>query len=353
MENLPGWIAELLSKTLLAVIQSFSHNWIPLSLAIITAAILKVHVNTEKLQQTLRRKTQVSILVSVIFGAFTPFCACGTMAVVIGMFTTTLPWGPIMAFLTSSPIMSPEGFIMIMGIIGLKFAIALTIASIIIGLGSGYLTNLIETRSDFLKNQTRFTDTPPAQTCACSAAPPVAETCGCGSAPTLESKGCCNSTPAQVKPGKTKPRTPGWWQKLKCPEIWKGVIDLGFKQIVPNFALFIAIGFLINYFVPTSIIMGLFSSKNRFAVPLAALIGLPLYVTTESSIPLIQSLMTRGASNGAMLGFMITGSATSAWVVAGISMFMRKKVIGLYLLYILAGGILCGYLYDFVLLIWK
>jgi len=106
---------------------------------------------------------------------------------------------------------------------------------------------------------------------------------------------------------------------------------------------------LINYFVPSSFILALFSSETVFAVPLAALIGLPLYISGESAIPLVQSLMAGGASGGAMLAFMITGSATSAWVIAGISAFLKKKVIGLYVSYILAGGIVLGYLYDLLL----
>lgn len=106
---------------------------------------------------------------------------------------------------------------------------------------------------------------------------------------------------------------------------------------------------MINYFVPSSFILALFSCETVFAVPLAALIGLPLYIGGESAIPLVQSLMAGGVSGGAMLAFMITGSATSAWVIAGISAFLKKKVIGLYVSYILAGGIVLGYLYDLLL----
>lgn len=110
-----------------------------------------------------------------------------------------------------------------------------------------------------------------------------------------------------------------------------------------------AIGFLVNYFVPTAWIMALFSAKNVFAVPLAALIGLPLYVNGELALPLIKSLIDNGAGGGAMLAFLVTGPGTSAWVIAGISVFMKKRIIGLYVFYLLAGGILLGYLYDLLL----
>jgi uncharacterized membrane protein YraQ (UPF0718 family) len=95
--------------------------------------------------------------------------------------------------------------------------------------------------------------------------------------------------------------------------------------------------------------MALFCHGNGFAVPLAALIGLPIYISGEASIPLIQSLMIGGTSKGAMLAFMITGPGTSAWVVAGIATIMKRRAILLYLLFILAGGILLGYMYDIFL----
>lgn len=358
MEELLAYITSLLVKAGTAVLTSLGHNWIPLGLAVITAAVLKAQVDTGKIKQAMLGKTKASIWASVAIGAFTPFCACGTMAVVIGMLTTTLPWGPVMAFLTSSPLMSPDGFILLAGVVGLKFAIALTIASVVIGLGSGYLTHLIEIRTGFLKDQTRFAEkAPQAPACGCAAAVSEQAVLACGvcgaSADGMEQTACASACGQATSEHINADAAAGVWAKIRWQEIAEGLLNLGLKQILPNFALFVAIGFLVNYFVPTKLIMALFSAKNIFAVPLAAFIGLPLYVTTESSIPLINSLMAAGASGGAMLAFMITGAATSAWVIAGIATFMKKRVIGLYVLFILIGGILSGYLYDLFLVIAK
>jgi hypothetical protein len=54
-----------------------------------------------------------------------------------------------------------------------------------------------------------------------------------------------------------------------------------------------------------------------------------------------------------MLAFIITGSATSTWVIAGLSTFLRKRAILLYVGFVLAGGLVCRYLYDLALLIFK
>src|SRR5512147_862589 len=146
----------VLMDTLQAVVTSLAHNWLPLALAIAIAAVMKVHADPRRLERALSRRRHAAILGSVAVGAFTPLCACGTMAVMLGMLTATVPWAPIMAFLTSSPLMSPDGFVLLSGLIGLEFAIAVALASLVIGIGSGYVTHLVETRTGWLRGQTRF-----------------------------------------------------------------------------------------------------------------------------------------------------------------------------------------------------
>jgi uncharacterized membrane protein YraQ (UPF0718 family) len=359
MERLITTFSEIIIKMVTAVIESLMHNWIPLSLAIIIAAVIKVYANTEKLKKILLRKSNISIPASVTVGAFTPFCACGTMAIVIGMLTTTLPWGAIMAFLTSSPLMSPQGFIMLAGIISYRFAIALTIASIVIGLGSGYITHLIEKRTNFLKNQARFKEKSKIKTCACidtvthfGQVLPGTQVCCAGQPGANIRQPMYDLTAEKATADDISTNLFfRFFKNIKWREIARALISIGLRQILLYFMIFVAVGFLINYFVPTSFIMSLFSSDNIFAVPLAGFIGLPIYISGESSIPLIKTLITGGASEGAMLAFMITGQGTSAWVIAGIATFMKKRVLALYILFILIGGILLGYFYDLILAI--
>lgn len=355
MQEIINYLSGILADTIASVLTSLYHNWIPLGLAILMASLMKVYVNAEKLKESLLKKPKVSTLACVIFGAFTPLCACGTMAVVIGLLSTALPWGPVMAFLTSSPLMSPDTFIMIAGVLNFKFAVALTIASVAIGLISGGLTHLIEKKTNFLKDQLRFTKSQPPKSCDCSAA--TSETaCGCSStipetkqqisAPTC---GCSSSAPVS-KPVSSKDNSSmNFMKKYKIKEAGRALIDVGLKQILLYFTIFAGVGYLIQSFVPTSVIVSLFSGESFFSVPLAALIGLPLYVSGEGAIPLIKALMDGGAGEGAMMAFMITGPATSAWVIAGISAFMKKRVIGLYIGLVFVSGVVIGYLYQMLI----
>jgi len=383
MEELLNSVSVLLADTIVAAFTSLIHNWIPLSLAILTAVLMKVYVNGDKLKKKFLERPKVSILTSVAFGAFTPLCACGTMAVVIGLLSTALPWGPVMAFLTSSPLMSPDTFIMIAGVLNFKFAVALTIASLIIGLVSGGITHIIEKNTNFLKNQIRFSDKSKVQTCGCSTSQPslepsLSETawrCGesisvikqdtainaCNSDSkliienmTISSSTCgCSSLTSTPKPISSESINKNILlnihKKIKYKEIGEAFISVGLKQILLYFTIFVAIGYLIQSFVPTSLIISLFSGDSIFSVPLAALIGLPLYVSGEGAIPLIKALLDGGAGEGAMMAFMITGPGTSAWVIAGITAFMKKRATILYIGFILLSGILIGYIYQFLL----
>ncbi len=119
-------VLQLLTDTFAYVLETLVHNLPSLALGVATAAVITVFVDPEKVKAWLMKRSAVSIPASVAAGAFTPFCACGTMAVVLSMLATALPWGPIMAFLTSSPLMSPDEFVLISGILGPSFAIALT-----------------------------------------------------------------------------------------------------------------------------------------------------------------------------------------------------------------------------------
>ena len=353
------FVWNVLKDTVLYVLGTLVHNLPALLIGVFVAAAIKVYLDPEKMKSWLMRRSSVSIPATVVFGAFTPFCACGTMAVVLSMMATALPWGPIMAFLTSSPLMSPEGFVFISGIISPTFAIALTIASVIIGLGSGYISHWIEKKTNFLNGQLRFVDKAASENGGCfsSVKEETPMTCcaleqnpgGCEDAEGAKATtACCGSGAIAIDPAIKVTPNGSFLRKYKIDQLFQSVFELGIQRILPLFALFAGIGFLVNRFIPSSWISAVFGANSILGVPLAALVGLPLYVNGDSSIPLIQSLMSSGVSGGAMLAFMITGPGTSAGVIAGISTILKKKAVSLYVAYLLVGAILLGYAYDLI-----
>lgn len=356
-------VLSILWDAVVYVLETLRHNSVVLLIGILTAGALRVYIDAEQMKRWLMNRPFLSVPATVAFGAFTPFCACGTMAVVLSMLATALPWAAIMAFLTSSPLMSPDGFILISGMIGVPFAVALTVASIVIGLGSGYLANLLQQKTTFFDDQLRFSGTPAQKKqsgCGCSssvaqqrnaevvlsAAPPLpkGQACCAASAPPVA---CCAATMQESEATSVS----SWIRRWKLDQLGQAVFDLGIKKILPMFAGFAAIGYLINRFVPSEWIAAVFGVQNAFAVPLAAVIGLPLYVSGNAAIPLLQSLLAGGVSPGAMLAFLITGPGTSAGVLAGIATILKRRAILYYVACLLVGAVALGYLYDFLLLL--
>lgn len=341
--NIEGGIImlELMRDTLFYVLTTLQHNALWLLIGIIIASVIRVYMDPEKLRKVLMKSSKISIPSTVAFGAFTPFCACGTMAIVVSMLTTVLPWGAIMAFLTSSPLMSPEFFIMLSGIVSPNFAVALLFSSIFIGLASGFLTHWIESHTTWLHNQARF-----SSSAVPSDANPITHVLCCmpsDQSQSIDTRSCCTPSGTMTISSTYPKKDP-----YKIKSFLHTLIDTGLKQILLYFSVFAAVGYWINQFVPKDLIVSLFGGDNILAVPLAALLGIPLYVSGSSSIPILDSLMAGGASSGVLLAFMITGPGTSLGALTGIFTIMKKKALLLYVAYLFFGAVIAGYLYNLV-----
>lgn len=348
-------VLSILWDAILYVLETLRHNLPVLLLGILTAGALSVYLDAEKMKRWLMNRPFLSVPATVAFGAFTPFCACGTMAVVLSMLATALPWAAIMAFLTSSPLMSPNEFLLISGMLGLRFAVALTVASVLIGLGSGYLANLLQKRTAFFEDQLQFSGAPkrvePAS-CGCSAPEGKAPQAGITrSASQVSLPAQCSCCAAAMQQQATALPLSRWIRRWKIDQLGQAVFDLGIKKILPLFTLFAAIGYLINRFIPSDWIAAVFGVQSAFAVPLAAAVGLPLYVSGSAAVPLLQSLSAGGVSPGAMLAFLITGPGTSAGVLAGIATILKRRAMLYYVASLLIGAIVLGYLFDALLLL--
>ncbi len=349
------------------------------------AAFIQVYVDPEKMRAWLTRRSAISVPATVAFGAFTPFCACGTMAVIVGMLATTMPWAPIMAFLTSSPLMSPTNFVLLYGVVSPQFAVAAAIASVLVGIAAGYITLLIERRSSFLTDQLRFTAGTIQKDSSCGCSEGVAEAgsstaadqsgaptdscCGvlpgtgtasipldnsaCGCAKETTSHSCCEASSGDDftmnYASDLGQSTSSHARMLKLRTMIQAIFQISVVRILPIFTIFTAVGFMVNTLIPASIFTSLLGRQSLIGVPLATLVGLPLYVSGESAVPLIRSLLEAGVSPGAMLAFMIAGPGTSAAAIAGIGAIMKKRAIALYISYILAAALLFGYGYDALL----
>jgi len=118
------------------------------------------------------------------------------------------------------------------------------------------------------------------------------------------------------------------------------------KRLLPLFFGFTFIGYLLNGLIPAAWITSLFGTGHAYSIPLAATLGLPFYINTEASLPLVSAMLDSGMSQGAALAFLITGAGTSIGALGGALTIARWRVIGIVIGTLWVGSILVGFAYN-------
>lgn len=341
-------IINLLQYSFGKVIETFSHNWYLLLLSIIISAALKFYVDQDAIAGFLRRNTRNSVLISTGVAVGTPFCSCGTTAIVLGMMASTVPWAPIVAFLVSSPLTSPQELFYSAGLFGWPFATAFFVSSILLGLMGGGIASFAESRG-WLANQARMAQPKtsslslgimggPAPIGLPVVAQPVVESTQCG----------CTSNRMEVNPvSQTTVQT------AKPALTFRALIEEMYsiaKRLLPLFFGFTFVGYLLNGLIPTAWITSLFGTGHAYSIPLAATLGLPFYINTEASLPLVRAMLESGMSQGAALAFLITGAGTSLGALGGALTIARWRVIAIVIGTLWLGSILLGFAYNLIVL---
>jgi len=302
---------ELLIRTAGQVGRSLLDNWPFLVVSAVTAAALELYVGRDSVGRFLHRHRQGSVLAATGAAVATPLCSCGTTAVILGMMAGSLPWAPIVAFMVASPLTSPGELFYSAGLFGWPFAGAFFASSILLGLLGGLAAHVLDGRG-WLAGQARFRS-------------------GAAREPALAR---ADSAAAGARPG----------ARALADRTWRTG-----RRLLVFFLAFAFVGTLLNGLIPAGWVTALFGSGRAHGVPLAATLGLPLYVNTEASLPLVKGLLDGGMSPGAALAFLITGAGTSVGAVAGTLTIARWRVVALVAATLWVGAMACGYGYDALL----
>jgi uncharacterized membrane protein YraQ (UPF0718 family) len=302
------FMLNLLQETFFKVVETFVHNWPFLLASVLISVVIKLYLNQEQVSRFLQKYRRGSVFMATAAAVGTPLCSCGTTAVVLGMMASVMPWAPIVAFMVASPLTSPQELVYSAGLFGWPFAIAFFVASILLGLLGGLVAALAESRG-WLNNQARLAAQP---------LPVFAP------APKVE-----------------KPQ-------ITFQQFAREFFNTG-KQLVVMFFGFASLGYLLNGLIPSEWIVSLFGSGQAYSVPLAATFGLPFYINTESSLPLVRAFVESGMSQGAALAFLITGAGTSIGAFSGMLTIARWRVVALVIGTLWVGAILVGVMYNGIL----
>ena len=260
-------------------------------------SLIRQKVPDHKIQQMMGARKGRGYLLAALLGAVTPFCSCSTIPMLRGLLSAKAGFGPTLTFLFVSPLLNP----IIVGLMWVTFGWKVTLLYAIIAAGVSVLASII------------------------------LDSLGSPAAKAIEKPvvNCC-STKAVVSINPIKLATKDALQQ--------------FKDVLPYLLLGVLIGSFIYGFIPSEWIAAHAGADNPFAIPLSAVVGIPLYIRAEAVIPLASVLMTKGMGLGALMALIIDSAGASLTEVILLKSMFRIPMIVAFLTIILGMAILMGYL---------
>lgn len=263
---------------------------------------LQQKVTEDRIKRVLDRPNKWSgYLYGTGLGALTPFCSCSTIPILAGLLSSKAPFGPSMSFLIASPLLNPVILILLWTLLGWKltliYAVVVGIFSILIGLVWEALG---------LKHSVKDVTV---------------------------RKGSSSNEQQNVSK----------W-KLALQDAWSF-----FYPLLPYLAIGVFIGAFIYDFVPQELIDKYAGGDNPWAIPIASVIGIPMYIRAEAILPIAGALVSKGMGLGTVIALLIGGAGASIPEVILLSKLFKRKLVVAFVISILVVAISTGLIVQIVL----
>ena len=281
----------------------------------------------------------VQYLLGAGLGAITPFCSCSTVPITAGLLKGGVPFGPTMAFLFSSPVLNPVIIALLLSLLGFKvtmvyvvvtFLGSMTAAALMAKLGmESQVKPLMDVQSDCCADTKTTPDTGLVTIRPAMTAQPQAQGSCC--AANFEADGSARAS-----------------FKEKMKKASASAVDT-FKGVFWYLLLGAAIGAVIYGFFPQDLVIRLAGPGNPWSIPIATLIGVPMYIRSETVIPISAALVGKGMGVGTVIALIIGGAGASLPEMIILGSMFRKKLIVAFVLNVFLVAIVAGYLVDLLI----
>ena len=272
--------------------------------------IILMYVPEEKIRRRLSGAGVFGNIVAAGFGALTPFCACSTIPMTVGFLNAGVPFGSTMSFLIASPLLNPIILGMLGAMVGIKAMVAYFVIAFLCSILFGFLLEKIGAQK-YVKN----VRLKPASCCA-------------GSHEVVDK----HSLPF---PSKLKVAFAGAWDSL--------------RPIMGYLLVGVALGAGIYGYMPQDFVMKIAGPDNPFAIPVAAVLGIPLYIRAETAMPIGLALMGKGMSIGAVISLIIGGAGMAIPEMTMLASIFKKQLVAMIVLVIFQTAVVSGYLFNILL----
>jgi len=249
-----------------------------------------------------RQHRIIATLWATVLGMASPLCTYGTVPIVLQLARSGTPISPLITFLAASSLMNPQLFIVTWRGIGIEMALARATAVLAFGVLLGLVLWRLPTR--WILNRRAFEGD--------------------------ETKAADGHVHAK-------------------PFEWRSFLRAGwgsFQFVAFYMILGILMGSVIEVFVPGEWILRLFNPGEWFALPLAAILSVPLYACGGGTIPLIRSLLLGGMGKGSALAFFLVGPATRPTPLMALATVLRGPFVIVYVSSLILFSLLVGLIYQ-------
>lgn len=315
--------------------------------------VINEFLPAEKVKNILSDRKGKGYAIGAGLGALTPFCSCSSIPITVGLLKAGAGFGPTMSFLFASPLVNPVIVALFITAFGPKIAVVYCALALCMAVFSGYLLN----RFGFEKHIKRDVFHLPSEASCCNSASAQAggnpgsvdfsklETPFPMSTPVFPtaSESACCATAAEtvsIRPAPATGAKSGRWQR-----IFKEAVSQ-FRTFLPYILLGIGIGATFHGFVPKDILVQYAGPDKPLAIPVAAVIGIPLYVRASTMIPVSISLIGKGMSLGAVVALVIGGAGASLPEMVMLKGLFRAPILLGFLISVFGIAISAGFILN-------
>ena len=277
-----------------------------LAVVIFAVAIIRSFFPPEKTRKMLSHtRLYGGNILAALLGIVTPFCSCSAVPLFIGFVESGVPLGVTFSFLVASPMINEVAIILLGGMFGWRIALLYIVSGLFIAITSGIIIGKLGLESwvEEYVYQIRVGD-------------------------------------AGDLPEET------WPQRLAYARGYVGEIV---GKVWPYVVVGIGIGAVMHGYIPDDFLAQYAGASNPLAVPVAVLVGVPLYSNAAGVVPLVGVLTQKGVSIGTSLAFMMAVVGLSLPEAIILRKVLKPKLIAVYFGVNAVGIMVIGYLFNAIL----
>lgn len=290
-------------------IEDFFKIFLLIYLSLFIVSLFRYHLAPEKIKEYLSGKHSfLGYLFAIMLGIVTPFCSCSSIPLFLGFTAAGIPFGITMAFLISSPLISEVAvfLLLITPHAGWKVAIVYIGVGIIIAAIGGWLCDVFH-----LEKYLKVIEEP--------------------------QKDDHNHNHSMQ-------------ETIKSTVVFANNYAV---ETIKEVGLYVILGLIVGAFmhgyIPQELFVKYLGAKNLFAVPMAAIIGIPIYANHTSVLPIVQVLLMKGVPVGTTLVMLMSITAISLPELIMLNRVLKWKILAMFVGYLLVSFIFVGYLLNAIM----